>query len=239
MTWRTLDRRAAVHAATVQAERMSISPEDERRHPGLAETWWFDVADPEAGFGAVARLAYRPAERVAWWWVGVVGCGPPLVALRAHDVPIPARGTDVRTDGLWASVNCETPLEHWSVGLECFAVAYDDPWEALRSERGDVIPLGLDLEWEADAAATARPGGSGYGQSCSVSGEVLLGDARFGVSAPGYREHAWGSAADLPDGPDRVRTGKSVAVCPFAVPGRAWVETLYADGWGGAPYTRS
>ena len=218
---------------------MSVSAGDERRHPGVAETWWFDVAQPAAGFGVVARLAYRPAERVAWWWVGLVGAGPRLVALRAHDVPIPARGTDVRTDGLWASVRCETPLEHWTVGLECFAVAYDDPWEALRSERGDVVPLGLDLEWEATAAPTAGPDGSGYGQACAVSGEVLLGDERVDVTAPGYRRHAWGEAADLPDGPDRVRGGEPVAVCPFAVPGRPWVETLYTDGWGGAPYTRS
>jgi hypothetical protein len=223
----------------VEGDAGTVSPADERRHPGVAETWWFDAADPAAGFGVVVRLAYRPAERVAWWWVGLVGAGPVLVALRAHDVPLPPRGTDVRTDGLWATVRCETPLEHWTVGLECFAVAYDDPWEALRSERGDVIPLGLDLEWEAAASATARPDGSGYGQACAVSGEVLLGDARVDVDVAGYRQHTWAGAADLPDGPERVRGEDPVAVCPFAVPGRPWVETLYPGGWGGAPYTRS
>ncbi len=215
---------------------MTVGPEDERRHPGLAETWWFDAADPARGFGVVARLAYHPEERVAWWWVGVVGAGWPLVALRAHDVPIPARGTEIRTDGLWASVRCETPLEHWTVGLECFAVAYDDPWEALRSERGDIIPLGLDLEWEEAAPATARTGGSGYGQACAVTGEVLLGETRVDVDVPGYREHLWGEATTS----TRVPGGDPVAVCPFAVPGRPWVETLYRGGvWAGAPYTRS
>ena len=52
---------------------------------------------------------------------GVVGYGDhPLIALRDDDLP--ARGLDVRTDGLWASVVCETPDEHWSVGMEALRV---------------------------------------------------------------------------------------------------------------------
>jgi hypothetical protein len=275
---------------------VEIAAADERRHGDvrLAETWWFDLADPDSGRGAVVRLALRPADRVAWWWVAVVGCGPSLVALRAHDVPIPPRGTDIRTDGLWASMQCETPLEHWSVGVECFGVAYDDPWDALRGERGDLVPLGLDLEWEAEAPATPRPDGNGYGQWCSVTGEILLGDDRIDVTAIGHREHAWGPAAELPARSVRIRTGDGrrlwggdawmvdgpgtpieappateaetgvetatetatetasevevavtdVAVCPFAVPGRPWVETLCraeggGGGWLGGVYTRS
>jgi len=232
--------------------RVGVAAADERRRsdPGVSETWRFDVADAASGLGVVVRLAFRPAERTAWWWIGAVGCGPPLVALRADDVPIPARGTDVRTDGLWASVRCETPLEHWSVAVECFAVAYDDPWEALRGERGDVVPFGVDLEWEAAAPAEVLPGGSdGYGQWCTVSGEVLLGDDRLEVASLGYREHAWGAAAELGErsvrlpGGETGEMGETVGVCPFAVPGGGWVEELVRTGrgagWVGRPYTRS
>ena len=76
--------------------RVGVAAADERRRsdPGVSETWRFDVADAASGLGVVVRLAFRPAERTAWWWIGAVGCGPPLVALRADDVPIPARGTD-------------------------------------------------------------------------------------------------------------------------------------------------
>jgi hypothetical protein len=155
-------------------------------------------------------------------------------------------------------------------------VAYDDPWEALAGERGDLVPFGLDLEWEAEGAATPRPGGGGYGQWCTVTGEILLGADRIDVTAGGHREHAWGAAADL-SRRVRVRTGDGrrlwggdgwvvgengenleadleneetglaatpVAVCPFTVPGRPWVESLCrapggGGGWVGADYARS
>lgn len=139
----------------------------------------------------------------------------PLVALRADDVAIPARGTEIRADGVWACLTCEEPLVHWSVGLESFAVAYDDPLEGWRSERGDVVPFGFDLEWTASAPAVHTPPGDGYGQWCDVEGEVLIGDQRLEVAASGFRAHAWG-AEQVP--PWRV------AVPPV------WAEA----GWPGA-----
>ena len=86
--------------------------------------------------------------RVAWegrWLVVREDAAPPAV-----------HGT-IRHHGLWLSLDCETPGEHWTVGLEAFALAVDDPDD----ERGDLVPLGLDIEWEA-------PG--------RVHGELLIGD---------------------------------------------------------------
>jgi hypothetical protein len=216
------------------------SPRDEYRHEGAAEeVWAFDVADAGRGFGAVVRLTFRAAERLAWWWAGAVGVGPELVALRVPDAPLPRRGTTVRTDGLWAALECEEPLVHWSVGMECFGVAYDDPWEAARTERGDVVPFGLDLSFVATGGSWS--GEDGYGQWCRVTGEVLLGDARIEVDCRGSRAHAWGA---LPSPFVRVpgTPGAVVAVCPFIVPGGVWVESLCrgaddpgaeAGGWVG------
>ena len=213
------------------------TPGDEYRHLSAAEeVWAFDACDVDAGFGVVVRLTYRAAAREAWWWAGAVGLGPALVALRVADAPLPRRGTTVRTDGLWAALECEEPLVHWSVAMECFGVAYDDPWEAARSERGDVVPFGLDLSFVTSSPAWTSA--TGYGEWCTVSGEVLLGDERFPVDTVGSRAHAWGKDG-LPSPFVRVPGGGTpgavVGVCPFKVPDGVWVESLHqaADGDGG------
>ena len=72
-------------------------------------------------------------------------------------------------EGVWLSVVCETPGEHWSLGMEAFALEVDDPDDEL----GHRVPLGFDLEWEA-------PG--------RVHGEVLIDDERHEVDGPGELE---------------------------------------------------
>jgi hypothetical protein len=90
-----------------------------------------------------------------------------LLVVREDDLAAP-RGADldVRASGLWLSLVCETPDDHWTVGLEAFALSVDHPDD----ERGDLVPLGLDIEWEA-------PG--------RVTGELLVGDERIELDEPG------------------------------------------------------
>ena len=186
--------------------------QDERRHPvppgssAWQESWSFELWAADGSLGAFARLTLSPAEGVCWYWVAVVGTGRPLVALRDHEVPLPpGRPLAVRASGLWSDLVCESPLEHWSVGLEAFGVAYDDPTEAWRSERGDVTALGFDVEWEttepaqlgglgADCAVggSGTDGAGGYHQACAVHGELLVGAERLVVDGPGHRAHQWG-----------------------------------------------
>lgn len=129
--------------------------------------WYLDFATDNADYGGYVRLAG------ASFWAGVVGLGDhPLVALRDDEVPR-ARNLDVRTEGLWASLTEETPGEHWSVGMEAFAVGYDDPVDALGDERGDRVALGLDLEWERD------------GDVWRVHGELLVADRRIVLDTTG------------------------------------------------------
>ena len=71
--------------------------------------------------------------------------------MREGDLPAPS-GDAIRAPGLWLSLTCETPGEHWSVGLEAFALAVDDPDD----ERGDLVALGLDVEWEAPGRLTGE-----------------------------------------------------------------------------------
>ena len=137
------------------------------------------------------RLAVRPFERTAWFWAGMVGGGPALVTVRDHEVDPPvAGGLEVRASGLWTELVCETPLDHWSVGLEAFGVALDDPLEAWGRERGDPWALGLDVEWEA--AGDPEGLDAGYWQSCAVHGDVLVGAERFALDGTGTRVHLWG-----------------------------------------------
>ncbi len=231
-----------------------ITPADERRHPPGAgreweESWYLDFVDAGGGLAGYVRLTLRPAERTAWFWAGMVGGGPALVTVRDHEVPAPvAGGLEVRASGLWTELVCETPLDHWSVGLEAFGVALDDPLEAWGRERGDPWALGLDVEWEGAGEPVELEGG--YWQGCAVHGDVLVGAERFALDGAGTRVHLWGdpgraaasgwAAGRLDDGTDflvagpdvdcdgegRLRTvtaagvtGTAVAQAPVLIPG--------------------
>lgn len=174
-----------------------VAAGDEGRHrrgpePLWGESWYFDFAAPDASVAGFVRLALYPNLGVAWYWAALVGRGRRLVLVRDHELE-PPRGRDleVRGQGIWSTVTCETPLDHWSIGLEAFAVALDDPLDAFRGERGDRIGLGFDLEWEATAPAVALEHGC-YGQPCRVTGEILVADEQVALDGPGARSHHWG-----------------------------------------------
>ena len=174
---------------------MTDRTEEGRHPPGPGRQWeesyGFDFAAADGSLAGYVRLGLRPEEGGAWYWAAVAGPDRALVLVRDHDVPVPrGRSLEVRTSGLWADHTCETALEHWTVGLEAFGVALDDPREAFGGERGDLCPLGMDLEWEAVDAA--RDGVGGYEQWCTVHGEVLVGAERLEVDGGGWRTHRWG-----------------------------------------------
>jgi len=183
-----------------------VNPADERRHaPGEGALWgesWYVDFSRDDGLGGFVRLGLYPNLGVAWWWTHLLVPGRHLVAVRDHDVPLPrGQGLEVRADGLWADLICETPLEHWSIGLEAFGVGLDDPAEAWGDEWGERLPVGLDLEWEAAGppaeglAPGPAPGpeGGGYTQAGRVRGDLLIGDARIDFDGPGLRARSWGT----------------------------------------------
>lgn len=181
-------------------------PSDEHRRPPGSEPWWADAWEidfaaegPEGAVGGFVRLALLPNQGRAWWWTSLLT--PRLVAVRDHEVPLPRAGLEVRADGLWGELVCETPLEHWSVGLEAFGVAYDDPADAWGDEWGERLAVGLDLEWEATAEpggvppsgpAPGGPAGAGYAQPGRVHGEILLTEDRIPVAGTGFRSRSSG-----------------------------------------------
>lgn len=211
---------------------MEVTPTDEGRHPPGAdplweEAWDFDFASPSGDLGGYVRVALHPNRGVTWFWAALVGRRRPLVTVVDHGVALPrGPGLDLRSEGLWSDPVCETPLEHWTVGLEAFGVGLDDPTEAYRSVRGDRTPLGLDLEWETVVGPRSLHRTHGYSLSCAVHGEVLVGRETIAFEGWGQRSHTWGrrdwcgpaggmSSGRLGDG----TTWSTDRLSPSAVPG--------------------
>jgi hypothetical protein len=179
-----------------------------------AQSWGFEAACGD-GSGVFVRLTLLPEEHAAWYWAYLFVPDVGLVVVRDHEVPLPRRGApdlEVRADALWAELVCETPGEHWGIGLEAFGVVLDDPWDALRGELGTRVPVGLDLEWE-HLAPEYRDGDRREHQFGRVHGEILVGPERIPFDATGTRE---ASRGDLPVDPGRHHAafaiGESFAV---------------------------
>jgi hypothetical protein len=121
-------------------------------------TWRLDFSSADGTRGRVELGIPGPDEAGrARYEARLAGSrlGPGVIVVRDHDVArprgrLPSTGVhEIRADGLWAELVCETPGEHWSFGLEAFGLRVDSDEEADRSEVGERLPVGLDLEWEA------------------------------------------------------------------------------------------
>lgn len=171
-------------------------PSDERRHqPGpevrWAESWSFEFTADDGALGGWARLTLVPHTSTAWYHGFLTGPDRQLVAVLDHEVPLPLDDLEIRATGLWATHICETPFDHWTIGLEAFGLGVDDVREIYGRQFGDRVPLGFDLEWEADAVPVPLTA-DGYQQACEVSGEILVGDEEIDFVGSGWRDHRWG-----------------------------------------------
>ena len=166
------------------------------------EAWGFEWGDAD-GNGGFVRLALHRAQRIAWFWAYLWQPRAGPVVVRDHEVTLP-RGAalEIRADALWSELVCETPGEHWSIGLEAFGVRLDDAEDARHGEIGERIALGFDFEWERTGAVCASElGGVTFDEQPGVvRGEILLGRDRIPLDTVGRFEHSIGAV----DGPDPV-----------------------------------
>lgn len=180
--------------------RVPWAAADEGRHDDAygVESWGFgftgrdvagqvrltlDVGHAQASY--VADLRLRHHRRL-------------VVADEHVVVPRAAAGLEIRAEGLWASMHCETPFEHWTLGLEAFGLAVDlharaPSWDDLV---GDRLPVGFDLEWELTGRPAPLVDGNGYRQTGTVFGAVLVERDRVDVQATAERDHWWGLVRD-------------------------------------------
>lgn len=176
---------------------MAPRPADEHPHEPVdgdwSETWSFDFASADGELGGWAALT-RFADH-AWYHAALAGPHRQLLMVLDHHVPFRSNPMEVRTTGLWADHICETPFDHWTLGLETFALGVDDPRELHGRQHGDNVALGFDLEWETDGPVVEhrqRAGVHGYELACRVYGEVLVGRDVIDFEGVGSRSHRWG-----------------------------------------------
>lgn len=209
-----------------------VGIEAEGRQPAGAEPGWVEVhrVDAWSGDGALAvswAVAARPDRQRAGFLAVVLEAGRPPVVLAEDDIDLPPSLWELRTSGLWADHVCETPLEHWSYGLEAFALAIDDPAELLGRAVGDRVALGWELEFEASAPAEVE-GPTAYRQAGEVHGLLLLGrHRRLDVELDAVRRHWWGTEA-----PSAVRAAGRPGPGAVALPepGGCWWVSLGPAG---------
>ena len=208
------------------AGAVAVQPGDELRHPpGFApswrEVWRFDAVTGDVALGVSVRLALHPGRNEGSYRVLLFGDGRPLVALVDDEVPLPRRalGLEIRSSGLWADHVCEDLLERWAVAVEAFALAVDPATEVTADLRGERVPLGLDLEWEADRAPDVFAPGH-YEVPARVRGEVVVGREQVGLDGWGRWTHRWGPAPTAPGAWSELRVRG---------PGGVWVSQAVPD----------
>ena len=220
-------RRPVLRAAGVTSPWAAA---DELRHADAgAEEWTFSFWTADGSAGGLVLLRLLPAARTCWYWAALVRAGQPLLHVNDWEAPLPRVGLAVRSEGLWADHVCEAPYEQWTVANETYAVALDDPADALGRAFGISAPMAFDLEWYAASAPTAV--GDGYEQQGEVHGVVELGGGALELqAAPAHRTHRWADAL-APWSPEPAMAHLGLRAVARVPDGTVVDLVLTADGW--------
>jgi len=222
------------------------APEDERPHAPDAEqlwneSWYFDAVAEDGSLGAYVRIGLYPNLGIAWYTAYVTGPGRPAVAVVDLEAPLPA-GEHLRTvsDGLLAEHVCEQPLERFRCTLDGTGQSHEDQSAPLRAERGEPVPVALDLTWETDGAPYAYTVTTRYEIPCLVEGTVRIGDEQLALRGPGQRDHSWGVrdwwSMDWMWSAVRLDDGERVHAVAIRLPGGAGFGVGYVQPASGPPH---
>lgn len=212
----------------------TLSPADEWPHAGaLHEEWTWSFWAPDASIGGF--VAYRLVGAAsAWYCWALARAGEPLLHVTEFDIPRRSDPLLAKAQAMWAEFTCDAPFEQWTVGNETYAVALDDPSEALARGYGTAVPIASDLEWYATGPAVPIPGSdvTGYEQPGVVHGAVeLLAGPLDLTELPASRTHRW-STAPLPTLPLPTVLAHVGLRAPFRLPDDSILDlVLTTTGW--------
>lgn len=166
---------------------MHVTEDDDRDRPAeigrdLIEV---DFVAGDGSLGGWLRLDVRPDLDTTWFLAAVLVAGEDPVVVIDGELPLPRKAFEFRAPGVWTEFCCETPLDHWTVGLEAFGLRVDPAETVSPATFGDRVPVGLDL----DLDTTGAPDGDGAAFSIEirVHGEVLLDERSWELEATGVR----------------------------------------------------
>ncbi|MGV0814798.1 phosphotransferase [Mycolicibacterium boenickei] len=178
-------------------EPLVPAADDEYSHPPTGEdlwneSWYFDFADADAGFGGWIRLGLIPNQDTAW--VNVLFCGPGMPTVALNDFhAAPAEPELIKGDGVELSLQPVESLETYRVTASGTGQAHDDPAALLRGEPGRPVPVSMDLTWTTVGTPYQYRITPRYEIPCTVSGTVTIGEQSFDINAVvGQRDHSWG-----------------------------------------------
>lgn len=192
----------------------------DRVHDAEVDIVDLDWVAGDGSHGGWVRLDVRRRLGAARFLAAVSMTGHDPIVVLDHELPAPTNRFELRAPGVWTELCCETPLDHWTVGLEAFGLVVPATEVVSPASRGDRVPLGLDLDLDTVAAPEATTGG--FAIEVRVHGEVLLAEGSFEVDGVGVRRRRWDGARPVP----------AVTAPPASVPGRVAVAWPDIDGPG-------
>lgn len=207
-----------------------LAPADESPHPGAQqEEWTFAWWSADGAVGAFSGYRLVGAGD-AWYWWALARRGLPLLHVTEWSIPRRANPLIAKAQEMWAELICEAPFEQWTVGNETYAVALDEPGDALVRAYGEAQPIASDLEWYATGPPTRIE--HGYEQRGVVHGTVELAGGHLEVDdLPAHRSHRWSAGVLLPL-PLPTAFAHLGVRAPFRLPDGSVLDlVLTADGW--------
>ncbi len=173
---------------------------NERRHPTGTHPWWseswrFDAVDT-TGLGLFVQFTLVPNQKACWFVAALARPGKDIILCHDTDAAAPSTGVlEIRSGALWSHAICETPMDHWTVAMEAYALELADPTDAWTNPVGIRTGLAFDLEWERNGENVLHSE-QHYEVPATVSGELQTEDDHWDVSAPGYWSHRWNDRGD-------------------------------------------
>jgi len=218
--------------------------------------WVFEAVVDDGALAVAVGVGRDRGTGRGWYRAVVAGAGRRPVVVVDPDLAVgDDRSLEFRAPGLWcdhapvgrpagapttttdtATIGAGASTVHWSVALEAFGVAVDDPFEVWGRGYGDRTPVGFDLvldprPWRVDGPWDVT--------GCEVEGELLMADERHEIHGVGVVSH---DPAD-PPGPHPGHWRRWVVVAPGhlatsagdhesgpPVPGNGWTGVLDGPG---------